>query len=212
MISHNPFAEPETAAGYEAWYQTTGKRADHQEKALLKWLLGFFPSAASILEVGCGTGHFTRWLSDQGGWTVGLDLSWPMLAAAKHLSSPTCLQGEALRLPFSSGSFDLVTLITTLEFLPNPAGGLAEAKRVARQGLLLGVLNRRSRLGQQYKKRAGPVWEAAHLFSMLELRQMLGKAAGERTKVYWRTTLWPLWPGSLPLPWGSFIGMVAKLL
>ena len=55
MAPHNPFANSETAAGYEAWYQTVGCRADRQEKALLKRLLNSFPLAETLLDVGCGT-------------------------------------------------------------------------------------------------------------------------------------------------------------
>jgi hypothetical protein len=56
----NPFVDPALVAGYETWYQTTGRRADRLEKELLAWLLARFPSAGTLLEVGCGSGHFTR--------------------------------------------------------------------------------------------------------------------------------------------------------
>jgi len=211
MAPHNPFANSETAAGYEAWYQTVGCRADRQEKALLKWLLNSFPLAETLLDVGCGTGHFARWFGEHGLQVVGLDLSRPMLGEAKSLGGPVCVQGDALRLPFLSRSFDLTALITTLEFLPNLVQALAEALRVARQGLILGVLNAQSRLGWQYKREGGPIWEAAHFLTPHELRQMLRESAGEEVKVFWRTALWPHRPVSLPLPWGGFIGMAVKL-
>jgi ubiquinone/menaquinone biosynthesis C-methylase UbiE len=211
MTPHNPFADPEIAIGYEAWYQTVGRQADRQEKALLKRLLSDFPAAHSILEVGCGTEHFTRWFGEQGLQAVGLDLSWPMLEVAKRLRSPLCLQGDALVLPFRSASIDLVALITTLEFLPDPVQALAEALRVARQGLVLGMLNAQSRLGRQYKREAGPIWEVARFYTPDELKRLVQKVAGEKPGIIWQTTLWPLWPGALPLPWGGFIGMAVKL-
>lgn len=210
MTQRNPFTSQEIAAGYEAWYQSAGRRADRQEKDLLKWLVGHFTEAHSILEVGCGTGHFTRWFGEQGFQAIGLDISRPMMEQAKKLGSPTCLQGDAYKLPFSSNSFDLVVMITTLEFLPSPVQALAEAARVSRQGLILGVLNAQSRLGRQYKKEAGPVWESARFFAPLELRRLLKTFVGEQADVSWQTTLWPLWPGALPLPWGGFIGMISK--
>jgi ubiquinone/menaquinone biosynthesis C-methylase UbiE len=203
----NPFANTEIAAGYESWYLTTGLLADRREKALLKWVLAKFPQACSILEAGCGTGHFTRWFGELGFKTMGLDLSRPMLDEAKKLSSRGYLQGDALWLPFQVRSFDLVALITTLEFIPKPTQALAEAMRVARQGLILGVLNEDSSRGRQYKRESGPIWEAARLFSPVELKRMVMEIAGIKTKVFWRTTLWPIWPGALPLPWGGFIGM-----
>lgn len=46
------------ASQYEGWYDTApGQRADQAERALLAWLVGFFPTACSVLEVGCGTGY-----------------------------------------------------------------------------------------------------------------------------------------------------------
>jgi hypothetical protein len=57
----NPFASPGAASGHEARYENTGRRADRLEKALMRQLLAHCPWASSLLEVGCGTGHFTRW-------------------------------------------------------------------------------------------------------------------------------------------------------
>lgn len=70
----SPFFEPAIVAGYEAWYETSGRRADRLEKALLGRLLADFPQARTLLEVGCGTGHFTRWCDEQGWRAIGLDL------------------------------------------------------------------------------------------------------------------------------------------
>lgn len=140
----NSFANPDAILDYEAWYQTRGRRADHLEKAFLKRLLARFPQARSLLEIGCGTGHFTRWFGEQGLQSWGVDLSLPMLAEAVRLGSPPCVRGDSLAFPFSSQAFDLVALITTLEFLADPVRALGEALRVARQGVLLGVLNRHS--------------------------------------------------------------------
>jgi ubiquinone/menaquinone biosynthesis C-methylase UbiE len=208
----NPFAESAVVSDYEAWYETTDRRADRLEKVLLKQLLGRFPQASTVLEVGCGTGHFTRWFAVQGLQAIGLDLSRPMLAEAVRLGSPLCVHGDALALPFSTGVFDLVTLVTTLEFLPDPVQPLAEALRVARQGLVLGVLNRQSPLGWQSKREGGSVWGAAQLFTPSELNRLVHRAAaGRPTGIIWRTTLWPFWSGALPLPWGGFIGMAVML-
>jgi ubiquinone/menaquinone biosynthesis C-methylase UbiE len=210
MALHNPFANPEIAAGYEAWYQKAGRQADRQEKSLLKRLLHCFPNACSILEVGCGTGHFTRWFDALGFQATGLDVSFPMLEEAKRFKNPDCLQGEALKLPFLSKAFDLIALITTMEFLPDPVQVLTEAIRVARKGLILGMLNAQSHLGRQYKREAGPIWESARFYTPDELRGVLRKVVGEKPGIIWRTTLWPFWPGALLLPWGGFIGMAVK--
>ena len=209
----NPFAHPEVVAGYEDWYQGGGRRADLLEKALLKRLLALFPDAVTLLEIGSGTGHFSRWFGDQGLSVVGVDRSLPMLTEAVHLDGPPWVRGDALSLPFPALSVDLVAMITTLEFLPNPTRALSEAMRVCRQGLLLGVLNRQSLLARQLQKKGGPVWGVANFYAVDELIGLARSAAsGRPLEVSWQTTLWPLWPGPLPLPWGGFIGMTIRLV
>lgn len=209
----NPFEDPDLVSGYEEWYRTVGRRADHLERALLGRLVAAFPQARTALEVGCGTGHFTRWMSSRNLAAVGLDVSRTMLAEAASLGSRPLVRGDALRLPFRKGAFDLVALITTLEFTRKPVSVVAEALRVTRFGLVLGVLNRQSRLGQQRKKEGGTVWDAACFFTPRELSDLVKRAAGgKQIAIIWRTTLWPWWPGALPLPWGGFIGMVVELV
>jgi ubiquinone/menaquinone biosynthesis C-methylase UbiE len=207
----NPFSNPAIVTGYETWYETVGRRADRLEKALLKRLLASFPQASTILEVGCGTGHFMRWFAEQGLQVAGLDVSRPMLAETTRLGSPPCVLGDALSLPFWTATFDLVALVTTLEFLPEPILALAEALRVARQGLVLGVLNRQSLLGRQLKREGGPIWGVAQFFTPAKLTDMVQCAAGRPVKTVWRTTLWPVWSGMLPLSWGGCIGMAVML-
>jgi ubiquinone/menaquinone biosynthesis C-methylase UbiE len=204
----NPFSDTALVENYEAWYTTLGRRADRLEKALLKRLLRAFPKAQTLLEVGCGTAHFTRWFESQGLQVIGLDNSWPMLLEAMALESPACLLGDALKIPLATKSFDLVAMITTLEFLSDPLKGLTEALRISRQGLILGVLNQCSKLGRQIEKVKSPPWDAAHLFTLKALSRLIRQAAdGEQIKTTWWTTLWYLHPFALPLPWGGFIGM-----
>ena len=205
------------AAHYEAWYETPeGRRADALEKALLHRLLQSFARARSVLEVGCGTAHFTRWLSGEGLAAIGLDVSAAMLAQAQTLNGVQLVQGDAYRLPFADGAFDLTAFITTLEFLERPREALSEALRVARHGVLLGVLNRWSVLGLQ-RRLAGlfhqTVYDAAHFYSVGELKRLLCPVTDGKGHIVWRTTLFPRW---WPCPqasllWGGFIGMALFL-
>src|SRR6266571_3848856 len=133
------------ARDYETWYeQGFGRFAVRQEEALLHQQVQRFPGATSLLEVGCGTGHFTRWFAQLGLQVTGLDASPAMLEQARLRNGARYLQGDARALPFENQQFDLVALITTLEFVTDPIQALGEAMRVAQQGLLLGVLNRQS--------------------------------------------------------------------
>lgn len=218
MTSGNVAFDKRVAAHYEAWYETSeGRRADELEKVVLGWLLQGFSGSGSVLELGCGTGHFTRWLSDEGLAAVGLDLSAAMLAEAQALDGVPLVQGDARRLPFADGAFDMTAFITTLEFLERPREALVEALRVSRCGVVLGVLNRWSVLGLQ-RRLAGlfhqTVYDAAHFYGVGELKRLLRSAAGRKAHTVWRTTIFPrAWPrAQMRLSWGGFIGMALLLL
>ena len=207
---HNLFTCFVIATDHEDQHRTDCRRTDRYVKDLLTRLLKGFSSASSILEVGCGTGHFMRWLDKQGLRAVGLDFSWPMLERARHMKSPSILQGDALRLPFTSASFDLVALISTLEILPDPKQALDEAIRTARQGLVLVVLNAQSCLGRRCKRQDESTWEVARLFTPVELRLLLREVAGKKPRIFWQTTR-PFWSESSPYIWGDFFGVAVKL-
>ena len=207
------------ASQYEGWYATPrGEQADQAERALLDWLLRFFPDARSVLEVGCGTGHFTTWLAKQGLWTLGLDRA-PAMLTELHRRVPTLpvILSDAHRLPVRGKAVDLVIFVTILEFLEEPDTAIKEAVRVARQGLLLVVLNRWSLGG--LSRRWGPQARRSLLgqardLSLGSLRALVQKAAGGRLqKIYWTSTLFPdgLWWAQAPMPVGDVIGITTIL-
>lgn len=98
---------------------------------------------ASVLDVACGTGDLSLTLFETtGARVVGTDFCRPMLAiAAGKLSSQVRLiEGDALRLPFRSGSFDAVTIAFGLRNLSSVENGLAELCRVLKPGGWVAVL------------------------------------------------------------------------
>lgn len=206
------------ARDYEAWYeQGFGRFASRQEEVLLHHLLQRFPGASSLLEVGCGTGHFTRWFAQQGFQVTGLDTSPAMLEQARLRNGTNYLLGDTQALPFENQLFDLVALITTLEFVTDPVQALREAMRVTRQGLLLGVLNRQSLVEDVHLLRGqhpAGVLTQAHRLSVKEFKRCVRQAAGKQSMIItWRTTIFS---GRLPpcatwLPWGEYLGMAVHL-
>lgn len=210
--------DEEVAAHYEDWYQSPeGQRADELEKASLRHLLDEVPHLESGLEVGCGTAHFTRWLDAEGLRVVGLDRSGPMLAQAQALNGVPLVQGDAVRLPLADDAVDVVSWITTLEFLEQPRKALREGLRVARRGLVLGVLNRWSVLALRRWVEGlfgSSIYDPAHFYGVGELRRLLRSVAGEGARVIWHTTLFPRWWAGRErskVPWGGFIGMALIL-
>ena len=105
-----------------------------------------------LLDVATGTGRVPRALVRNrlvatGGQIVGLDLSWGMLRQAKANlrdcgDRVSLVWQDASCLPFDDGTFDAVTCLEALEFLPSPREALAEMVRVLAPGGLLMVTNR----------------------------------------------------------------------
>lgn len=205
----------EAARRYEAWYATpAGCAMANAEEAVLGEMLGLLPGARSLLEVGCGTGHFARWFAAQGLRVVGLDASPAMLAVAcERDGGRDYVLGSAGQLPFADHSFDIVAFITSLEFVADAAGALREANRVARDGMLLGVLNLASPLGVGRKARAlyrPTPYRVARFYTPWELAGLIRRTlSGKACSVRWQTALWPRWVPAVVrhLPCGGFIGV-----
>ena len=96
----------------------------------------------AVLDIACATGAQCRSLQAAGLSVTGVDLSEPMLAAARQRSCSDIqyMQASALALPFGDGDFDAAILSLALHEHPEHEriGMLREAMRVTRpEGLLL---------------------------------------------------------------------------
>ena len=90
--------------------------------------------ASRILEVGCGTGAILG-EAPQRGPLHGLDIDSDALAQCRvHVRSAALVQGNALRLPYENGSFDIVYCHFLLLWVRDPLQALQDMKRVARTG------------------------------------------------------------------------------
>lgn len=86
----------------------------------------------SVLDCGCGTGHNLRQLARYGA-TFGVDLTAAGLEIARQAGRPLA-RADAMRLPFRSGVFDLVTSFDMLQCVPHDAGVVREIARVLKPG------------------------------------------------------------------------------
>ncbi len=125
---------------------------------------------ASVLDLCCGTGDMTFALLRQSGKSagriLGADFSHAMLQRAGMKSAGTSLrwvEADALRLPFPSEQFDLVTTAFGFRNLADYDAGLREIVRVLRPGAECGILDfgePRGMVGKFYRiyfKRVLPV-------------------------------------------------------
>ncbi|GBE10407.1 malonyl-[acyl-carrier protein] O-methyltransferase [bacterium BMS3Abin12] len=141
---------------YDAWYDTPrGAWIAAREFALLRRLTA--PAAgATLLDVGCGTGRFSRRFAAAGFGVTGVDPDPAMLEyAAARGAGVRYVRADAGVLPFPFGAFDWVAAVTSLCFIADPARALREAWRVARTGVVLGLLNRASLLHRHKHGRGG---------------------------------------------------------
>jgi malonyl-CoA O-methyltransferase len=99
---------------------------------------------ALVLDVGAGTGAATHALAERysEAQVIALDFALPMLQQARKRQStgtrPTCLCGDAERLPLADGSVDMIFSNATLQWCNDLPGTFREFLRVLRpNGMLL---------------------------------------------------------------------------
>ena len=210
---------------YEAWYTTQkGAWIGKEEYRLIASLLAIRPSE-TLLDVGCGTGYFTRRFAAYAadGTVVGADIDPDTLRFANGHSAHSIgfVAADARKLPFRDRSFDLVIAITALCFIREEQQALREMLRVARRRVVLGLLNRHSLLYLAKGRRGGrgayrgARWhtpaEALHLFDGMPVHHAdLGTAIVMPSGKHWSRRLEPLLRRWLP-GCGGFIAVAADV-
>jgi len=145
-----------TPADYDAWYDSPrGRWVGETEFRLLRRLAAPQPGE-TLLDVGCGTGWFTRRFAVENGWNVtGVDNDAARMEFARaHASNECYLVGDACTLPFADASIDCVISVAALCFIDDWPSALSEMARVARRRIVVGLLNRHSLLWRE-KGRGG---------------------------------------------------------
>lgn len=103
---------------------------------------------ARVLDVACGPGHFLRVAAASGVQVTGIDSSRAMLCTSAARLGPAArlVAGDAVALPFASGSFDVLNCSGLIEYFPDSRPLLWEFRRVVRPGgtVMVSSTNRRS--------------------------------------------------------------------
>jgi ubiquinone/menaquinone biosynthesis C-methylase UbiE len=98
----------------------------------------------SVLDVGCGTGHLAFAVARRCAHSqvCGIDFAAPYVAHARALNREPRIDfevGDACALAYGDGRFDRVLSMLMLHFVPSAATAIAEMRRVARPGAVVGA-------------------------------------------------------------------------
>lgn len=147
----NVFIKPEIANKYDLYYQTEiGNKVNQIEEKLVTDLLKNIPRT-KMLELGCGTGHWTNFFVNLGYEVTATDISDAMLQIAKQKNlNANFIKADSSKIPFEDNSFDIISSITMLEFVEEQDKVLEEIHRVLKPGgyFILGSLNALSEIGK----------------------------------------------------------------
>ncbi|MFF1695531.1 class I SAM-dependent methyltransferase [Streptomyces sp. NPDC058257] len=101
------------------WTLEQCAEVDREQKELIERLLPDL-DRDRVIDLGCGVGRLSAWLSARARWTVGVDRSAQMVRrAARALDGKPAraVRSGIDRLPFDDGSFDTVLAVFTLQHL-----------------------------------------------------------------------------------------------
>ncbi|MFD1586288.1 class I SAM-dependent methyltransferase [Halorientalis brevis] len=155
---------------YDRWFESH-RAAFESELAAVRSLLPGDESVSAV-EIGVGSGQFAAPLDVD----LGVDPSPAMLARARDRGIVP-VRGVAEALPLRADSVAVALLVTTVCFVDDLDAALAEARRVLRPDgrLVIGFVDRDSRLGEQYqeKQSSNPFYRDATFLGVGELRDAL---------------------------------------
>lgn len=209
-----------TPAAYDAWYDTTrGRWIASVEYRLITRMLQ--PQAGErLLDVGCGSGWFTRRLSRLPSVQVtAIDVDAAALAFARERDPDTgYVRGDARSLPFADCRFERVLCVTALGFVSDWQQALRELTRVTGRRVVLALLHRHSALWLHKGKAGGSgAYRGAHWHTRQEILRTLADLPV--TGVRLRSAIWMpggSWPARMLeacaprcTPFGSVLMVVA---
>jgi len=135
------YRHTETVANYDRlrYSGVVGQLNCRAMRAALRKALAHVPAGGTILDLPCGTGIFTWFLSHLGFKTFASDVSLEMLESTRSVRreeapTPHVFQGDIFRLPLRNRSFDAIMCMRFMNLVDRPArvAAVVEMARVSR--------------------------------------------------------------------------------
>ena len=156
---------------------------------LIKMELDGLPELGAVLELGCGTGYFTKAIAEKSTNVLATDLSDSLLMAAKKrlVDHPnvTVQKENCMGTSFSSGAFDCVIMANLIHVVESPSAVLQECHRILTDGGILVIatytghgmkLWDKIKMGVRFSRTWGKPPEHTHSFSPEDLASMMEEA------------------------------------
>ncbi|RJP84502.1 MAG: class I SAM-dependent methyltransferase [Desulfobacteraceae bacterium] len=213
------------AEAYDRWACKSGNQQtiDLENRLMVEMLRPSYGDR--LLDIGCGTGSSLLPFLGRGIQLTGVDPSPYMLdiAGKKFGNCVDLHRAPAENLPFDDNAFEYASLCLSLEFADDPKKALAEACRVAKDGIFIGILNKYSFKAFQRRMKGvfvHTIYNHARFFSIGEIRQLFFSLLGN-APVSWQTTChFPGWNNQWidrleapkfvkKSPFGAFAGILA---
>jgi|SRR6056297_314034 len=180
----NPFFDSQIAGNYDKWYDSyVGKIYDKLEKKKISNIIKN-KRKGYLLDVGCGTGHWSKYFSDLGFKVTGIDNSMEMIEIAQRKKIKNCefLKVEALNFE-ADKKYNAASFITSLEFMENYKKIIKNIVKYLRDDgyIILGVLNENSYLSRQRKKEKN-IYSGAHFFTFDKLKNLFSSYGNVKLK------------------------------
>lgn len=131
----SPGRQPGAFSSASAYDRFIGRYGSQLARALLD--AAGDGTSERALDVGCGPGALTAELAERlgAGRVSAVDPSEPFVASVRErLPGVEAAVASAEKLPFEDGAFDLVLAQLVVNFMSDPAAGVAEMRRVAAPG------------------------------------------------------------------------------
>ena len=104
------------------------------QEHIMRYIFASKLSKGSVLDVACGTGYGSAYLSEKGCFVVGVDISKKALSIAKkHYYRAEFVLADASILPFRENAFNTIISFETIEHIKNYLKFLSEIQRVLKK-------------------------------------------------------------------------------